>query len=92
MQYFLNNQFKKMKQVIFFSTILLALIFASCKKCSTCIPYNKNGTENSDMQRVKVCSKTEIDAYQTGKNFVVHVTYNTADSSYRGDTLHFICQ
>jgi hypothetical protein len=66
------------------------ICLSSCHKCVTCIPHfkitNNNGQKDSvDLQYeqyVYTCSKTDINAYENGTNYI--------DSER--DTVYFVCK
>lgn len=65
--------------------LVLIATLGSCKKCETCIGYHYangvvGGVDNK-IQKVKLCDKTQINAYESLTNFT--------DPS---DTVRFICQ
>ncbi len=72
-----------MKLKITIAITLLAITFSSCTKCVTCVPYYTNGTVATNTQSVKVCNKTQIEAYENGTNFT--------DASLNEDTVRFHC-
>jgi hypothetical protein len=66
------------------AVVTLLSAFSSCQKCETCVPYQTNGGPINAFhiaQTVKVCSKVEIEAYETGKNF----------TTAQGDSVYFVC-
>ena len=63
-----------MKSIYIFLFFAFALAFSSCQKCETCTPYKiVNGTvlttADRDAQIIKLCDKTDIDAYENLVDF-----------------------
>ena len=78
-------------KIIYILIASLALSISSCKKCQICTPYEYSAgvitkTPSFSFYPIKVCDKTDIDAYQNGTNFIKNPGTASADTSM------FICR